>query len=44
MTPSQMSQAKINNSAGLAAQMAISHANMVIATNPSNYHIVPLDD
>ena len=24
--------------------MAISHANMVMATNPNNYHIVPLED
>lgn len=24
--------------------MAIAHANMVMATNPNNYHIVPLED
>lgn len=24
--------------------MAIAHANMVMASNPTNYHIVPLED
>jgi hypothetical protein len=31
-------------SAGLAAQQAIAHANMVMASNPNNYHIMPLED
>jgi hypothetical protein len=30
-------------SAGLAAQQAIAHAQMVMATDSSNYHIVPIE-
>ncbi|TNV71812.1 hypothetical protein FGO68_gene14524 [Halteria grandinella] len=39
--PQQQQQ---QHTAGLAAQMAIAHANMVMQSNPNNYHIQPLED
>ena len=44
MIQGEEAQQTVKENPGLAAQMAIAHANMVMATNPSNYHIVPLED